>query len=100
MAIRGKGTSFTNRRGLMVGLVLATGLLVTLAVFSSARREALGAFHERLQFETFSQTAHLRAYLDARLVFLDDLARHMAIATPSTPGTFRAFTATERTRVN
>ena len=94
-----KGESFTSRRGVAMGLVLATGLLATLAAFGLARREALRTFHEHLRFDTFSQTVHIHAYLDARLVFLNDLARHMEIAAPPTPGAFHAFTAPERTRV-
>jgi len=84
---------------LVVVTVLGLGLAITLSLFFWTREQALRTFDSHFQAETYSDAAHLNAYLDARLQFLDDLASHMEIDGRSNREEFRVFVATELLRV-
>jgi PAS domain S-box-containing protein len=86
-------------RWLVVGSVIVFGLALTAALWAWGRREVLRTFDGYFQSETFSASTHLRSYLDARLLFLDDLARHIELADTPSRGGFDAFVATELGRV-
>jgi PAS domain S-box-containing protein len=90
-----------NRRKawLMAGSISLLGLLATLAVFLFARREAGRDFQRTFQEEASSQVNLLAAYLNERLLFLDDLARHLELTPQTDPKDFRAFVAKELARV-
>jgi PAS domain S-box-containing protein len=94
-----KGEIAYGRGWLVVGSVLVIGLALTVALFAWGRREVLRTFNGYFQSEVFSDTAHLRSYFDARLIFLDDLASHMKIVDAPTRSGFDAFVATELDRV-
>jgi PAS domain S-box-containing protein len=83
----------------VVGSVIFFGLALTVALWVWGRREVLRTFDGYFQAETFSDSTHLRSYLDARLLFLDDLARHIELADPPSRAGFDAFVATELGRV-
>ena len=94
-----RGQEPAGWRWLVVGSVIVFGVALTAALFVWGRREVLRTFDSYFQSETFSDSTHLRSYLDARLLFLDDLARHIELADhPSREG-FDAFVATELSRV-
>ena len=84
---------------LVVGSVILCGLALTTALWIWGRREVLRTFDGYFQAETFSDSAHLRSYLDARLLFLDDLARYIELSNPPSRDGFDAFVATELSRV-
>jgi PAS domain S-box-containing protein len=88
-----------GRSWLVVGSVLVLGLALTFALFDWGRREVLRTFNDHYYAEVFSDTAHLRSYFDARLIFLDDLASHMKIVASPTREGFDAFVGTELDRV-
>lgn len=84
-----------GQRWLVVGSVIVLGLAFTAALWVWGRREVLRTFDGYFQSETYSDSTHLRSYLDARLLFLDDLARHIELADHPSRAGFDAFVATE-----
>ena len=88
-----------NRAKLMVALILVTGLALTGGAFRLARRSVAHDFLHAFNNESTAQVADLATYLNARLLFLDDLARHLELSGPPDPEDFHAFVATERRRV-
>ena len=88
-----------HRAVLMVAMIVATGLALTGGVFRFAWKNAAKDFRHAFKEESASQVARLGTYLNARLLFLDDLARHLALSGQPDPEAFRAFVATERQRV-
>ena len=87
------------RAKIVVNAMAWTGVVLTLLVFLLARREVDRDFSRSFELESANQTAHITSYLEARLIFLDDLARHLELGTEPSPEAFRAFVATERARV-
>ena len=92
--------STSNRVHFVTGLILVLGLMATLLVFSTVRRSVLHDFMRDFQDEGTAQVSSLTTYLDARLLFLDNLARHVELSSKPDPQDFRAFVETERKRVN
>ena len=83
----------------MVGGLLVLGLGVTLALYLWAQGEARRTFLSSFEAQTASQSMHLKSYLDARLLFLDDLARHLELEPKPALGSFKVFVDAERSRV-
>ena len=84
----------------LTGAILLVGGLVTAGVFLLARNYVCHDFLRDFREEGSAQMADISNYLNARLVFLDDLARHLELSPGPDPETFRAFVATERRRVS
>ena len=89
----------TPRAKVLVNALAGVGVALTLLVFLLARREVDRDFARSFELESENQTAHIASYLGARLIFLDDLARHLELGAEPSPEAFRAFVATERARV-
>ncbi len=92
--------SASNRVHFVTGLILVLGLMASLWVFSIVRGNVLHDLVRDFQDEGASQVSSLTTYLNARLLFLDDLARHVELSSKPDPQDFRAFVETERTRVS
>ena len=88
----------TTSRLLLGGLSLL-GVGLTILAFLLARKEASRDFVRDFQEEATARVGLLSNYLNARLLFLDDLARHMELYPRPNPLNFRAFVANERARV-
>ena len=97
--MRKQRVSPNHRAVLMVALIMAVGLTLTGVIFGYARREAAEDFHRDFMDAGATQVADLSTYLKARLLFLDDLARHLELSGAVDAQDFRAFVATERQRV-
>ena len=87
-----------SRRRLVQAAVLLLGLTLTVGLFAWARLVALRDFQGHFQIESSSEATHIRAYLETRILFLDDLARHLSLVETPSPADFRAFVAAEQTR--
>jgi len=72
----------TTSRLLLGGLSLL-GVGLTILAFLLARKEASRDFVRDFQEEATARVGLLSNYLNARLLFLDDLARHMEISPPA-----------------
>ena len=88
------------RAKVVVSALAWVGVVLTVLVFLVARREGDRDFARSFALESANQTAHISSYLEARLLFLDDLARHLELGAEPRPEAFRAFVATERARVD
>jgi len=100
--------TFSERR-FMVGLrirqkwlpgagVTLAGVALTLGLFTWARNEAIKDFRMDFQDSCATQNARITSYLNARLLFLDDLARYVELMGEPNREAFRAFVDTERQR--
>jgi diguanylate cyclase (GGDEF)-like protein/PAS domain S-box-containing protein len=87
-------------RWLVVGTVLVFGLALTASLWVWGRREVLRTFDGYFHSETLSESTNLRSYLDARLLFLGDLARHVELSGLPTRNGFDAYVSEELERVN
>ena len=92
--------SRSGRASLLVGLLSFVGLSLTFAIFRYAQHEALLDFTRDFQDEGASQTRGITSYLNARLLFLEDLARHIELTPHPDAKGFRNFVATEQGRVH
>ena len=79
------------------GVTLA-GVALTLGLFTWARNEAIKDFRMDFQDSCATQNARITSYLNARLLFLDDLARYVELMGEPNREAFRAFVDTERQR--
>jgi len=86
-------------QGLVLAIVLV-GAALTLALFLQGRRAVLRDFHSDFQSEAQAQRANMASYLEARLQFLDGLARHMELDPEPGAKAFDRFVAAERSRVD
>jgi PAS domain S-box-containing protein len=85
---------------LVGGSAIVLGFALTTVIWVWGRMQVLRNFDGYFQMETFSVSTHLRSYLDARLLFLDDLSRYIELEGDPHEGSFDAFVHTELGRVN
>ena len=90
---------FIVKARMMVGALLVLGLAVTLGLYLWAREEAHRTFLSGFEAQAASQNTHLKSYLEARLLFLDDLARHLELEPKPALKGFKVFVDAERARV-
>jgi PAS domain S-box-containing protein len=88
----------TRKRSLAFAAIVG-GIALTGLLFRWARQEAITVFEGHCRLDASASATQLRTYLEARLVFLDDLARHLALAPAPDREDFRRFVEGERARV-
>lgn len=88
------GTAWLLLCGVVVG-----GLSLTSGLYSWTQAQVMQEYHEAIQLRIAPQNARIQSYLDARILFLEDLARCMELQEPPSRADFQAFVARERSRV-
>jgi PAS domain S-box-containing protein len=91
--------SLIGRARLVLGVVALLGAAITVGLFQWGRLAESRKFTLIFEAQGTALNTHLLSYLEARLLFLEDLAHHLELSPQLTAGDFRAFVAAERTRV-
>ena len=71
------GTAWLLLCGVVVG-----GLSLTSGLYSWTQAQVMQEYHEAIQLRIAPQNARIQSYLDARILFLEDLARCMELQEP------------------